>query len=109
MDRGADVRIEKKGIYAFDADRPEVAVYDGKAAVQVDDKKVEVGKGKELPLDPPALKPQKFDRNQTDDLYAWSKLRSQYLAEANASSAQTVIVEQSGLVGRHGLVLESLV
>jgi len=95
-DRGANVRIEKKGIYAFDADRPEIAVYDGKAAVQVDDKSVEIGKGKELPLDPPALKPQKFDRNQTDDLYAWSKLRSQYLAEANASSAQTVIAGNPG-------------
>jgi len=101
-DRGTDVRVEKKGIYAFDADRPAVAVYDGKAAVQVDDKKVEVGKGKELPLDPPALKPQKFDRNQTDDLYAWSKLRSQYLAEANASSVQTVIVNNPGWWGGTG-------
>jgi len=91
-DGGSDVRIEKKGVYAFDADRPQVAVYDGKAEVQVNDKNVEIGKGKELPLNPPALKPQKFDRNETDDLYAWSKLRSQYVAEANASSAQTVIV-----------------
>jgi len=96
IDRGADVRIEKKGIYQFDADRPHIAVYDGKASVRVDDEKVEVGKGKTLPLDPPALKPQKFDRKETDDLYAWSKLRSQYLAEANASSAQTVIVNNPG-------------
>jgi hypothetical protein len=102
LDRGTDVRIEKKGIYAFDADRPEVAVYDGKATVQVDDKKVDVGKGKALPLDPPALKPQKFDRNQTDDLYAWSKLRSQYLADANASSAQTVIVSNPSWWGGTG-------
>jgi hypothetical protein len=95
-DGGTDVRIEKKGIYAFNADRPQLAVYDGKASVQVDDKEVDVGKGKTLPLDPPALKAQKFDRKQTDDLYAWSKLRSQYLAEANASSAQTVIVNNPG-------------
>jgi hypothetical protein len=95
-DRGADIRIQKRGIYAFDADRPEVAVYDGKAAVQVNDKTVEVGKGKELPLDPPALKPQKFDRHETDDLYAWSKLRSQYLADANASSAQTIVGNNPG-------------
>jgi hypothetical protein len=42
------------------------------------------------------LKPQKFDRHETDDLFAWSKLRSQYLAEANASSAQTVLVSNPG-------------
>jgi hypothetical protein len=91
------VRIEKKGIYAFNADRPEVAVYDGKAEVQTDDRTVDVKKGKELPLAAGAvLKPQKFDRNQTDDLMSWSKLRSQYMAEANAASAQTVVVDNPG-------------
>jgi hypothetical protein len=91
-DRGTNVLIAKRGIYAFDAEQPRVAVYDGKAKVLVDDREVEVGKGKQLPLDSSAgLKPQKFDRKETDDLYAWSKLRSQYLAEANASSVQTVV------------------
>lgn len=91
-DRAANVRIEKKGIYAFDADTPRLAVYDGKATAQVDDRAVEVKKGKELPLEPAAeLRPQKFDTKETDDLYAWSKLRSQYLAEANASSVHTVV------------------
>ncbi len=90
---GANVRIDKKGIYAFDADRPRLAVFDGKATAQVDDRSVEVKKGRELPLQPATeLKPQKFDTKETDDLYAWSKLRSQYLAEANASSVQTVVV-----------------
>jgi hypothetical protein len=92
-DRGASVQIAKKGLYVFDAIAPRVAVYDGKAKVQIDDREVEVGKGKQLALEPHAeLKPQKFDRKETDDLYAWSKLRSQYLAEANASSVQTVVV-----------------
>src|SRR4051794_4462020 len=92
-DGAANVRIEKKGIYAFDADQPRVAVYDGKVTAQVDDRAVEVKKGKELPLAAgTVVKPQKFDRNETDDLYAWSKLRSSYLAEANASSVQTVVV-----------------
>ncbi len=91
-DAAANVRITKKGIYAFDADRPLLAVYDGKAEAQVNDRPVEVGKGKQLPLDQPVeLKPQKFDRDETDDLMAWSKLRSEYLAEANASSVRTVV------------------
>jgi hypothetical protein len=96
-DRGTNVRIEKKGIYSFDAEQPRVAVYDGKAKVLVDDREVEVKKGKQFALDGQAaavneeLKPQKFDTKETDDLYAWSKLRSEYLAQANASSVQTVV------------------
>ena len=65
--------------------------------VQTEDKSVDVKKGKELPLtEGAALKPQKFDRNESDDLMAWSKLRSQYLADANAASAQTVVVNNPG-------------
>ena len=95
-DGAADVKIDKKGLYAFDASQPLVAVYDGKASVQLEDRTVDVGKGKNLPLTGSALKPQKFDRNQTDDLYAWSKLRSEYVAEANASSVQTVVASNPG-------------
>ncbi len=93
IDHGADTQIEKKGVYRFNGDQPLLAVYDGKAKVQMDDQSVDVGKGKELPLQPEAkLKPQKFDKHQTDALYDWSKLRSSYLAEANMSSAQMVVV-----------------
>jgi hypothetical protein len=93
----ANVQIAKKGLYEFNADQPQVAVYDGKAVVQTDDKSVDVKKGKELPLTAgAALKPQKFNRNESDDLMAWSKLRSQYLADANAASAQTVVVDNPG-------------
>ncbi|HEY1343034.1 MAG TPA: hypothetical protein VGF59_36275, partial [Bryobacteraceae bacterium] len=94
IDNGVTTRIDKKGIYQFDADQPKVAVYDGKAKVLQNDQTVDVGKGKELPLDPnaPRLKPQKFDRDEHDALYNWSKLRSQYLAEANQAAVQTLVV-----------------
>lgn len=95
-DGAADVKIEKKGIYEFNADQPHVAVYDGKVTAQVDDKSVDVGKGKELPLDGGTLKTQKFDRNENDSLMEWSKLRSQYVAEANAASVQTIVVDNPG-------------
>jgi hypothetical protein len=106
-DGGSNVRVEKKGIYKFDADVPLVAVYDGKATAQVDDHEVEVKKGKELPLTPSAtaeVKPQKFDKDQDekDELMAWSKLRSQYLAEANASSVNTVVVNNPSWWGGTG-------
>ncbi len=97
VDNGATTQILKHGLYAFNADQPAVAVYDGKAQVQEDDHAVDLGKGKEVRL-PAAgdnaavtLKPQKFDKNETDNLYAWSKLRSKYLAEANQSSAQMIL------------------
>ena len=93
VDNGVNTVLEKKGIYEFNANQPLVAVYDGKAQVRVDDHTVDVGKGKELQLAQTTgkLKPQKFDRNDTDNLYAWSKLRSEYTAQANASSAQMIV------------------
>jgi hypothetical protein len=53
------------------------------------------GKGMELPLVSGrcALKPVEFEGNETDSLYQWSKLRSDYRAEANLSSAQMIVVD----------------
>jgi len=101
MDHGANTVIQKHGIYSFKADQPMVAVYDGEAQVQQDDRTTEVHKGKEVALSPanPELKPQHFDMKaseQNDPLYAWSKLRSEYVAEANMSLAQTVVVGNPG-------------
>jgi hypothetical protein len=97
IDHGANTWIEKHGIYEFNADNPMVAVYDGKAQVQEDDRTKDVGKGKEVALvENPKLKEQSFDRKQEDDLYAWSKLRSEYISEANMASAQTIVVNNPG-------------
>jgi hypothetical protein len=91
IEGGYETLIEKKGIYQFDADRREIAVYDGKAKVLDNDRPVEVGKGKTFALGVDE-KPRKFDRDQTGDLYAWSKLRSGYLAEANEAAIGTINV-----------------
>jgi hypothetical protein len=96
-DHGFDTLLEKDGIYRFNADRPEVSVFDGKAKVMVNDKGIELGKGKELALATGTdLKAQKFDRDQVDDLYQWSKLRSEYDAQANVASARTIVMENPG-------------
>jgi hypothetical protein len=93
VDHGATARIEKNGLYRFDAERQLIAVYDGKAIVQENDQSVEVKKDRAVGVGTTPLKAKKFDKNGSeDDLYAWSKLRSEYLAEANASSARTIVI-----------------
>ena len=86
---GVTTEIEKKGIYEFNADQPQVKVYDGEAVVQLNDHDVKVKKGRELALAQAVdEKPQSFDREAYSPLYDWSKVRSSYLAEASESAAQ---------------------
>lgn len=101
LNSGATTQIEKEGLYRFDADRNLVAVYDGKAVVQEDDKTVDLkgGRAALLSTDQP-LKAVKFDKNSAEDeLYKWSKLRSEYLAEANAASARIYVAGNAGWYG----------
>jgi hypothetical protein len=95
-DDGAAATIEKNGVYGFNADQPQVQVFDGKATVVDNDTKVELKKGKELNLNGP-LKAEKFDRKATekqDPLYQWSSVRSQYLEQASLNAAQTVVINR---------------
>lgn len=95
-DGGNTVSLLKKGLYDFNGTQPRIEVYDGEAQVQEGDSQVTVKKGKELPLTVPAIKTAKFDRGSHDDLYNWSSVRSQYLAEASAESASTYVVAGGG-------------
>ena len=94
---GASALIQKNGIYEFNASQPAVAVYDGKVLVRQEDQTRELDKGRQVMLgaNNPKLKDQKFEVKEgenSDPLYSWSKLRSEYMAEANMSLAQTVVV-----------------
>jgi hypothetical protein len=92
---GADTRVEKTGLYGFDANGSLVRVYDGKAVVTADDRNTTVKKGHELALNNAKLKAQEFNKKQVtdnNDLYRWSSLRSEYLAEANVDTARTYYV-----------------
>jgi hypothetical protein len=91
-ERGAEALLLKQGLYRFDADEGRIQVIDGKAQVTDNGKSKEFGKGKEVVLNGADLKPVSFDRNAEDNLYAWSKLRSGYLAEANQATAQNIYV-----------------
>jgi len=89
---GATTVLKKKGIYEFNADKPAVAVYKGVAAVTQDDRTEEVYKGQRMALvQNPKLKTHGFNRKREDDLYDWSKLRSEYISQANMSMAQTIV------------------
>ena len=100
LDGGATTAIEKHGVYGFRAGEPTVMVYDGKVEVQRGSQTVDLGKGKELVL--AAEKPQKFDRDaaeSNDALFSWSKVRSEYMADANMSTAQTLVYGGPGWYG----------
>ncbi|HTW65256.1 MAG TPA: hypothetical protein VME17_11595 [Bryobacteraceae bacterium] len=91
---GASTRLDKQGLYAFDANTRAIRVLDGKATVLANDRNVDLGKGKELLL-AGRLKGQHFDAKavaEQDPLYAWSNLRSEYEAEASMQSARAVFV-----------------
>jgi len=87
---GTMTRLVKRGLYEFNADHPQLAVYDGEASVLIGDRQIKVKQGHEAQLTG-TVKVAKFDRKtQQDPLYAWSNLRSEYDAQASAESAQAV-------------------
>lgn len=87
-------QLLKTGLYAFDADQGAVRVLKGEALVQDGDQRVTVKGGHELDLNANGkLKTQKFNKDTVEqsDLYRFSSLRSEYLAEANVNAAQMYI------------------
>jgi len=91
IDAGVTTRLDKKGYYEFNADKPTAMVFKGMAKTEVAD-----GKWREIKGHHDLLltggdhaqslakeKPADFDTSTPDDLYNWSSLRSEYLAEAN--------------------------
>jgi hypothetical protein len=91
-DAGTQTTIVKDGLYRFVAsNNPSVSVIEGQAEVLKGDRNVKLRKDHELLLAQAGDKPQKFDKASEDDLYAWSKLRSDYMAQANAANVQMVL------------------
>jgi hypothetical protein len=94
---GVDVRLLKTGLYGFDADHGKVRVFSGQANVLAGEKDIMIKGGHELNLKTAGkLKSKGFDKKQyaeSDDLYRWSSLRSDYLSEANVNTAQTYNVD----------------
>lgn len=87
-------RLAKNGLYDFNANTGLVSVLDGKLDVLSDDHHIDLTKGHEVAVAGP-LKSRHFDTKaleQQDQLYAWSRLRSEYDSEAAMQSASTIVV-----------------
>lgn len=97
IDADVTTRLNKVGYYEFNANHPTAMVFKGEAHVEVADGKWrEIKDHHEFPLTAGTNghaiakdKPAKFNEQdaKNDDLYNWSSLRSQYLAEANNEMA----------------------
>jgi hypothetical protein len=99
---GTHIQMLKDGLYGFDADHAQVLVLKGEAAVQDNDQNIKVKSGHELNLNSNGpLKTTKFDKNsyEASDLYRFSQLRSQYLAEANVEMARQYYAGGPGWYG----------
>ncbi len=95
VDQGpAQTKILKNGLYEFDANASNMRVFDGEAAVspsQTAKKWINVKSHHELALNGDLTKPQDFNPEQAanqDPLYSWSKLRADYLGQANLALAK---------------------
>ncbi len=90
LEHGATASILKYGLYRFNGDQGRIEVIDGQLQVTENGKTKDVGKGHAALINGQPLKTVRFDRNAEDDLYRWSSVRSAYLAEANAFTAQSI-------------------
>jgi hypothetical protein len=87
--------IDKKGFYVLNAESPYVEVMKGKATVVMNDKSISAGEGDEIAMLPSGkLKKLDFNGKALNDitLVRWSRLRSQYEAQANLDAARTVVI-----------------
>jgi hypothetical protein len=90
LNHGTSVVLTKSGLYRFTAgEAPVAAVISGKAEILAGDKKVDIGKGKQVLLSD-QLKEEKFDAKKEDELFAWSNVRSEYDAASSYQTASNV-------------------
>ena len=90
VDRGVPTELLKPGLYELNASDGETMVFSGREAVNTGENHWTVVKAHhELALTPGEIgKPKSFDIKANEgDLYNWSSLRSEYLAEANSQIA----------------------
>lgn len=89
-DNGAVTQMQKAGLYEFNADSGKVLVFKGEAKVDEGDLHKEVKGGHELNVEQAKLKTTGFDKDKYEDsdLYKFSSLRSQYIADASANAAE---------------------
>ncbi len=88
MYNGAHIELVKKGLYRIDSDPGQLRVYEGEARVTAGSQTLLARKGREVLLGA-VLDMNGFDVKDTDAFLRWAERRSEYLAQANVSSART--------------------
>lgn len=102
---GAVTELRKTGLYGFDASNGAVQVFQGEALVHDGDRQVKVKGGHEFDIANASstgdLKTTKFNKSryQNAELYRFSNLRSEYLAEANVNAASLYWPGSAGWYG----------
>jgi hypothetical protein len=89
-------RIMKPGLYDFDLQQNQMRAFDGEASVKDGEKQIKLKSGHELHVAENAPeRSEKFDKKALsgDDLYRWSSLRSDYLAEANVDESRIMVAD----------------
>jgi hypothetical protein len=84
----AHIELVKKGLYRIDSDPGKLRVYDGEARVTAGNQTLLARKGREVLLGA-VLDMNGFDVKDTDAFLRWASRRSEYLAQANISSARS--------------------
>ena len=87
--REVTISLAKDGLDRLDAEPAQLRVFKGEVIVDVAGQRIEVDKGKFLPLDG-TLAVQKFDRDQADAFDRWSGRRAEHLALANVYAARSL-------------------
>jgi hypothetical protein len=93
---GATTRMEKQGLYDFNANPASVRVLEGKAVTFEGNWQVKLTKGHETLLaQAQPLTRQSYNKEQIeeDPLYRWSKLRSDYATESNVDAANELLMD----------------
>lgn len=86
----AEITLSKGGLYSFSADPANIRVFEGEALVRTPAGEQKLKKSRQLTESAGIWQVGKFDTDDTDALFRWSRRRSEYVAMANRSSARTV-------------------
>ncbi len=94
---GTRTRIEKKGLYGFDANRRTISVLRGKASVYEEDSRVTLKDKRQLDIasqTPPEIRRLNVRAFKSGALYRWNQMRSRYESKARKSVQEAIA--QSG-------------
>jgi hypothetical protein len=91
--KAADVSVDRKGLFRFDMQPPQVKVRAGKVAIEWANQDISVAAGRLLALDG-APDVRKLDKEKPDSLDDWSRRRAAYLVRASDLERQEARREQ---------------